>query len=510
MRAVIRRAGLVPAAALIMLTAGLAPAAGARAGAAGPSAPAPPGGRDSLRTLGSRRIRHVIEIMLENHTFANLFPAYVNVPATRTRIVPVPATANEGDVQGGINNSRAAEIRAMDDQPGKGYLMDGYTKPPYGVSAITTFGASFDPDLQYLAHGYEFGDRNFQPVIAPTRPNIMMALNGTAHGWYYNRRDPHPQAWHSIFDELTDYGQSWKIYLGVPTWRHPRSSWYQLVPPGHRADVTTATRFYTDLASGGLPRFSFVRPGFGYSEEPREDITQGDAWLGQLVRAVARSRYWRSTAVFITYDEGGGFWDPLPPSVSSGYGTRTPFVIISPWARPGIYRRTSTNVSILSFMQHLWGMPPLTRLNARQNDLASAFDFRQQALPRPQPPVVPSATIGFHGRSLASEVRTVHPDHWLRIYLDAETRGLSLSAAISGPLTLTVLPPKRVRVPDGLVRRTALVAGRAMVRMRFPAPGYYRIEASGPDGSVGWTTVVVLGPHQQPDPGTAGFSRSGL
>jgi hypothetical protein len=46
--------------------------------------------------------------------------------------------------------------------------------------------------------------------------------------------------------------------------------------------------------------------------------------------------------------------------------------------------------------------------------------------------------------------------------------------------------------------------------MRFPAPGYYRIEASGPDGSVGWTTVVVLGPHQQPDPGTAGFSRSGL
>jgi phospholipase C len=75
------------------------------------------------------------------------------------------------------------------------------------------------------------------------------------------------------------------------------------VPRHHRADVTTASQF---LAAGTLPRFSFVRPGFGYSEEPREDIAEGDAWLGQLVQAVARSRYWKSTAIFLTYDEGGG------------------------------------------------------------------------------------------------------------------------------------------------------------------------------------------------------------
>jgi phospholipase C len=196
--------------------------------------------------------------------------------------------------------------------------------------------------------------------------------------------------------------------------------------------------------------------------------------------------------------------------VSSGYGTRTPFVIISPWARRGVFRHRSTNVSILSFMQHLWDMPPLTSLNARQNDLVGAFDFRQRPLPRPRPPVAPSGTIGFHGRSLASEVRIVHPKRWLRIYLDAETAGLSLSAAISGSLTLTVLPPKGVKFPAALTKQTALVAGRAMVRMRFPAPGYYRMEASGPDGIAGWTTIVVLGPHQRPDTGTAGFSASGL
>jgi phospholipase C len=338
----------------------------------------------------------------------------------------------------------------------------------------------------------------------------MMALNGTAHGWYYNRQDPHPASWYSIFDELTKYRQSWKIYLGVPTWRHPRSSWYQLVPRGHRADVTTASAFYTDLSTGQLPRFAFVRPGFGYSQEPREDIAEGDAWLGQLVRAVARSGYWKSTAIFLTYDEGGGFWDPVPPAVASGYGTRTPFVIISPWARRGAYRQITTNVSILSFMQHLWDMPPLTPVNARQNDLTGAFDFRRTPLPRPRPPVAPSATIGFHGRSIASQVRVGRPRHWLRIYLDAETAGLSLSAGIAGPLSLTVLPPKGIRMGAGFTRQTALVAGRAMIRVRFPAPGYYRVKASGPDGTVGWTTIVVLAPGRRADPGTSGLPPSGF
>ena len=118
----------------------------------------------------------------------------------------------------------------------------------------------------------------------------------------------------------------------------------------------------------------------GYSTEPPEDIGEGDAWIGQLVNAVAHSKYWASTAIFVTYDESGGFWDHVAPAASTGYGARTPMIIISPYARRGVYHQQTTNVSILSFMQKLWGLPALTPLNARQNDLFSAFNFSQAPL----------------------------------------------------------------------------------------------------------------------------------
>ena len=72
-------------------------------------------------------------------------------------------------------------------------------------------------------------------------------------------------------------------------------------------------------------------------------------------------------------------------------------IIISPYARRGVFSQQTTNVSILSFLQKLWGMPALTSLNASQNNLFSAFDFGQPPLAAPSVPVAPADTIGFHG-----------------------------------------------------------------------------------------------------------------
>jgi phospholipase C len=454
-------------------------------------------------------IKHVIEIMLENHSFDNLFGQFHGadgIPAGTTMlnpdayyvsapdVQPVWATPNEGDVDGTINNSTVAEQMAMDYQPGKGYLMDHYTVfPQDGMSAITEFGPKFDPNQQYLASAYELADMNFQPTIAPSQPNIMMALNGTDHGWVYNNLQPGPPlAWDSIFDELTAHGHSWKIYYALPPSALAGTIWQQIIPAGYAADLTTGTAFFTDLADGTLPDFSFVRPGVGYSTEPSEDIGEGDAWVGQLVNAVAHSAYWDSTAIFVTWDESGGFWDHVAPPVSTGYGARTPMIIISPYARRGVFSQRTTNVSILSFMQKLWGLPALTPLNASQNNLFSAFDFSQARLAAPSMPVAPADTIGFHAAGgILTDLNPASPGETVTIYLEAETGGLVLDPAVGGTVDLTLTPPTGVAVPASFPKTVTMAGGLATISVSFPSAGYYRIAASGPGGSEGWVTVDV-------------------
>jgi phospholipase C len=454
-------------------------------------------------------IRHVIEIMLENHSFDNLFGKFRGangIPAgesllnpqayyvSQPDVQPVWATPNEGDVLGVINNSAVAEQMAMDYQPGKGYQMDHYTVfPQDGLAAITEFGPRFDPNEQYLASTYELADQNFQPVIAPTQPNVLTALNGTDHGWVYNNLQPPPTVpWNSIFDELTAYGRSWKIYYALPPSALAGTVWQQVIPTGHAAELTTGTAFFTDLASGALPDFSFVRPGVGYSTEPAEDVGEGDAWVGQLVNAVAHSAYWSSTAIFVTYDESGGFWDHVAPPVSAGYGARTPMIIISPYARRGVFGQQTTNVSILSFMQTQWNMSELTPLNAAQNNLSAAFNFSQKPLAAPSVPVAPADTIGFHAAGgILTDIGPASPGHTVTIYLEAETGGLVLDPAVSGPVTLTLTPPPGVSVPGSFPKTVTMTGGAATISVSFPSAGYYRILASGPSGSKGWVTVDV-------------------
>jgi phospholipase C len=458
------------------------------------------------RAANTTPVKHVIEIMMENHTFDNLFgrfPGADGIPAGTTlpnpeayftsepRVAPVWATPNEGDVQGAIDNSRAGEQMAMDYQPGRGYQMDNYTRYPYdGMSAITEFGPGFDPNLQYAAKNYELADQNFQAAIAPSNPNIHYALTGKANGWMYNNLQPGTgnATWPSIFKELDAAGLTSKLYYGLPP-SELGPYWKELFPRDRRSDATTDTQFYQDLASGKLPSFALVRSDYGYySEEPPEDIEEGDAWAGQVLKAIANSPEWDSTAVFITYDEGGGFWDHVAPPVKNryGYGTRTPMVIVSRYARRGVFSQQTTNMSILSFVQHLWGLPPLTKLNGEQNDLMAAFSFRQAPLAAPRVPQAPKDTIAFYDSTYAPAAGSA-----LTVNLQANTDALVLDSRATGTVSLTVTPPPGVSAPSGFPSKVRMTGGRVSFQTSFKTAGYYRIKATGPDGSEGWTTVDV-------------------
>jgi len=137
------------------------------------------------------------------------------------------------------------------------------------------------------------------------------------------------------------------------------------------------------------------------------------------------------------------------------------------------------------------GLPSLTQLNARQNDLMDAFDFHQPPLPAPSVPVAPADTIAFHGSSDLSDIGAPNPGSALTINLEAETGGLTLDSGVSGAVGLTVTPPPGTAAPQGFPRSVTLTGDRGTFTVIFNIPGYYRIAATGPDGSVGWVTVDV-------------------
>jgi hypothetical protein len=106
---------------------------------------------------------------------------------------------------------------------------------------------------------------------------------------------------------------------------------------GQLGNVVNANRFFTDAANGTLPSVSWVIPNQMVSEHPTALVSNGQAWVTSLVNAVMQGPDWGSSAIFLAWDDWGGFYDHEPPPVvdGNGYGIRVPSLVISPWARQG-------------------------------------------------------------------------------------------------------------------------------------------------------------------------------
>jgi len=106
---------------------------------------------------------------------------------------------------------------------------------------------------------------------------------------------------------------------------------------GQLANIQSVSRFYTAAKSGTLPAVSWVVPSGRVSEHPSARISAGESYVTSLVNAVMRSPDWSSTAIFLAWDDWGGFYDHVvPPRVDeNGYGFRVPAIVISPYAKQG-------------------------------------------------------------------------------------------------------------------------------------------------------------------------------
>jgi phospholipase C len=153
--------------------------------------------------------------------------------------------------------------------------------------------------------------------------------------------------------------------------------------------ISPPQQILTDVANGNLRSVSWVTPSWTNSDHSGSGSNTGPSWVTSVVNAIGESQYWDSTAIFVFWDDYGGWYDPVPQPYADidGLGMRVPMLVISPYARHGRVSHVQyEHGSILKFVEDTFGLGRLTKVDTRANSPArDCFNFLQS--PRPFVPI---------------------------------------------------------------------------------------------------------------------------
>lgn len=329
-----------------------------------------------------------------------------SVPRPNPALVhPVPAGQRRGRHFGRRTQMRGAE------RAGRFRRFHRARRPPQGRPpgwVLNTLGY-YDwrdiPNYWEYAHRFTLCDNFFSSLMGPSEPNHLYTVAAQSGGMVNN---PPPgvanQAGVYSFPTMAQLLQhahiGWKYYDELKP--HQHTLWNPL--PGFRAfqrdprlmaHLVHLGQFYTDLHRHRLPAVSWIVPDPFNSEHPPNDSVQGMWHVTHLINAIMGSPYWKDTLIVLTWDDFGGFYDHVPPPQVDryGYGPRVPTILISPYSRPGVICHTYFDfTSPLKLIEERYGLPPLTKRDARANDMLGCFNFRQ----KPLPPLMITPMTQFH------------------------------------------------------------------------------------------------------------------
>jgi len=372
---------------------------------------------------GLGRIKHIVFLVKENRTFDNYFGTLEGVDGATSGTIStgevIPLGPAPDMVRPDIGHSFQATVMAID-----GGAMDrfdliagGGPCPPMNPSechAYTQYSEADLPNYFTYARSFVIADAFFSSLTGPSFPNHLYTV-GAQSGHAINNPnsagvwgcDSPPTAtvqvmdddgsisraypcfdFRTLADALEEKGLTWKYY--APGQGQSGYIWSALDAIAHirltdlwAQHVVPTAGFVQDALNGTLPAVSWVVVGSGLSEHPPASVCAGENWTVQQINAVMQGPDWKSTAVFLTWDDFGGFYDHVaPPAVDNfGFGPRVPLVIISPWVRSGYVDHTTLEFSsVLKFVEERFDIDPLTARDAQSNDLIEAFDFRQDPL----------------------------------------------------------------------------------------------------------------------------------
>jgi phospholipase C len=356
------------------------------------------------------------------------------------------ALANDYD----LGHSHTAFAAMCDLQPSQHCKMDGADL----INVICDTGAKDCPgrDLQFayvnqadvqpyfsLAEQYTFGDRMFQTNQGPSFPAHQFIISGTsaptATSALFASENPkgamggagciapagqtvmlidstgtetstmypcyeHP----TLTDLLESKGVSWRYYApsAGSIWTAPDAIQHICQPEkvdgklectgGAWANVVIPQKkVLTDIAKNQLAQVSWVIPNGLESDHAGQNEGSGPSWVASVVNAIGKSSYWANTAIIITWDDWGGWFDHVPPpqvlvnctewGCGYVYGFRVPLIVVSPFAKAGyISHHVHDFGSILKFVEETYGLPSLGYADVSADDLSDCFDFGQAAI----------------------------------------------------------------------------------------------------------------------------------
>ena len=392
---------------------------------------------------GLEKIEHFVFIMQENRAFDSYFGTYPGAdgippgvclqdPVSGGCVAPYHDTSdvNRGGPHGWDNAHADIDNGKMD-----GFLKEAYKgksekgqescKPPSlqctpGKDPRDVMGYHDYheiPNYWNYARQYVLQDHMFESVASYSLPAHLYMLAAQSGG-YTGKGQKMPSTYNfpEITELLTSGKIDWKYYVtsgktpdtedaevvGTMTMQEQDPHKYTLWNPlpafpkvkndsAQFSRLVDTSQFYKDARDGTLPQVSWVIPSSNVSEHPPSGVKEGMAYVTGLVNAIMQGPDWDATAIFLSWDDWGGFYDHVaPPKVDEyGYGIRVPAIVISPYAKQGyIDHNTYSFESWLKIVEERFGVKPLTARDTLAGDMLQAFDFNQ----KPRSPVILEAT----------------------------------------------------------------------------------------------------------------------
>jgi phospholipase C len=286
-------------------------------------------------------------------------------------------------------------------EPQYSYVPHSETKPYFDIGkqyvlADQMYASNFDASSfvshQYIIAGQAESSINY-PFSAwgcPGGPSDMIGTVGQQRqfptGYEVACWDPT-----TLGDELDQAGISWAFYTATINGDEGIWSAYQAInhiyngPDWGQDIITPQTQFFTDVSNGNLRAVNWITPTWENSDHAGNKSTTGPSWVASVVNAIGESKYWDSTAIFVFWDDYGGWYDPEPPAYKDydGLGVRIPMLIVSAYAEKGhVSHLPYEHGSILKFVEDTFGLARLAPSDTRANSPArDAFDFKDP--PRP-------------------------------------------------------------------------------------------------------------------------------